>query len=84
VGLGRRVPELPLPGLEDSERAYHGANLDRLRRVKATYDPDNVLRFDQSVQPTQRAWGQGRWPRSPRREKRTDELIGGTTYFDFD
>ncbi|MGH2783043.1 MAG: BBE domain-containing protein [Thermoleophilaceae bacterium] len=45
-------PNFPDPELEDWARAYHGANLDRLRRVKAAYDPENVFRFDQSVQPT--------------------------------
>jgi FAD/FMN-containing dehydrogenase len=51
-GSGGVYPNFPDPELEDSGRAYHGANLDRLRRVKTTYDPDNVFRFDQSVQPT--------------------------------
>ena len=50
-GSGGVYPNFPDPELEDWGRAYHGANLDRLRRVKATYDPENVFRFDQSVQP---------------------------------
>jgi FAD/FMN-containing dehydrogenase len=51
-GSGAVYPNFPDPELEDWGRAYHGANLDRLGRVKATYDPKNVFRFDQSVQPT--------------------------------
>jgi FAD/FMN-containing dehydrogenase len=51
-GSGGVYPNFPDPELEDWGRAYHGANLDRLRRVKETYDPENVFRFDQSVQPT--------------------------------
>jgi FAD/FMN-containing dehydrogenase len=50
-GSGGVYPNFPDPELEDSSRAYHGANLDRLARVKATYDPENIFRFDQSVQP---------------------------------
>jgi FAD/FMN-containing dehydrogenase len=30
----------PDPDLPDAARAYFGANLDRLRQIKATYDPD--------------------------------------------
>ena len=48
-GSGGVYPNFPDPDLEDAARAYHGANLDRLRRVKATYDPDNVFRFTQSI-----------------------------------
>jgi FAD binding domain/Berberine and berberine like len=51
-GSGGVYPNFPDPELEDWGHAYHGANLDRLRQVKATYDPENVFRFDQSVQPT--------------------------------
>ena len=50
-GSGGVYSNFPDPELEDWDRAYHGANLDRLRRVKTTYDPGNVFRFDQSVQP---------------------------------
>lgn len=50
-GSGGVYPNFPDPELEDSDRAYHGANLDRLRQVKTAYDPENVFRFDQSVAP---------------------------------
>ncbi len=51
-GSGGVYPNFPDPELDDSARAYHGANLQRLREVKTTYDPDNVFRFEQSVQPS--------------------------------
>jgi FAD/FMN-containing dehydrogenase len=39
------------PELEDWQRAYYGGNLDRLRRVKAEFDPDGLFRFAQSIPP---------------------------------
>ena len=53
-GSGGVYPNFPDPELENSASAYHGANLDRLTRVKQIYDPENVFRFDQSIQPTPR------------------------------
>ena len=54
-GSGRVYPNFPDPDLVDWPTAYHGANLERLIRVKAAYDPDNVFRFHQSL-----AWDTGR------------------------
>ncbi|HEY3773679.1 MAG TPA: FAD-binding oxidoreductase [Solirubrobacteraceae bacterium] len=53
-GSGGVYPNFPDPELRESARAYHGANLDRLTQVKATYDPESVFRFDQSIQPVPR------------------------------
>lgn len=50
-GSGGVYPNFPDPDLDDPWHAYHGANLNRLARAKARYDPDNFFRFDQSLQP---------------------------------
>jgi FAD/FMN-containing dehydrogenase len=50
-GSGGVFPNFPDPDLTDWAHAYHGANLERLSRVKAHYDPDNVFRFHQSLPP---------------------------------
>jgi Berberine and berberine like len=48
-GTGRVFPNFPDPELEDWGHAYYGTNYQRLLRVKETYDPRNVFRFDQSL-----------------------------------
>jgi len=48
-GSGGVYPNFPDPDLEDWARAYHGANLDRLLRVKERYDPDGFFSFHQSL-----------------------------------
>jgi FAD/FMN-containing dehydrogenase len=40
---------VPNAGMPDWERAYWGTNVDRLRRIKAAYDPDNVFSYEQSI-----------------------------------
>jgi FAD/FMN-containing dehydrogenase len=53
-GSGGVFPNFPDPDLEDWEHAYHGINYERLTRVKASYDPDDVFRFHQSLPPAGR------------------------------
>jgi FAD/FMN-containing dehydrogenase len=48
-GSGGVYPNFPDPDLQDWARAYHGTNYDRLRRVKAAYDPSGFFRFHQSL-----------------------------------
>jgi|SRR5271166_2851346 len=42
---------VPNVSASDWETEYYGSNVDRLRQVKATYDPLNVFSFEQSVPP---------------------------------
>jgi FAD/FMN-containing dehydrogenase len=48
-GTGRVYPNFPDADLENWGDAYYGTNYRRLLRVKATYDPRNIFRFDQSL-----------------------------------
>jgi FAD/FMN-containing dehydrogenase len=48
-GSGGVYPNFPDPALDDALRAYHGTNLERLQRVKAAYDPENIFRFPQGI-----------------------------------
>jgi FAD/FMN-containing dehydrogenase len=48
-GSGGVYPNFPDGDLEDPLVAYHGANLERLRHVKARYDPDRVFSFEGSL-----------------------------------
>ena len=42
---------VPNVGMLDWETAYWGSNFDRLRRIKAKYDPDNIFQYEQSIPP---------------------------------
>lgn len=37
--------------MQDWETAYWGSNFDRLRKIKAEYDPHNVFKYEQSIPP---------------------------------
>jgi len=37
--------------IEDWPRAYYGRNFERLTRIKAKYDPENIFRYPQSIPP---------------------------------
>ena len=47
-GAYTNVPNAGMPGWET---AYWGPNVDRLRTIKAKYDPENVFSYEQSVRP---------------------------------
>ncbi len=40
---------VPNAGMPDWEVAYWGANVERLRAIKASYDPDSVFSFEQGL-----------------------------------
>ena len=42
---------VPNIGMQEWETAYWDGNFDRLRRIKAKYDPRNVFQYEQSVPP---------------------------------
>jgi FAD/FMN-containing dehydrogenase len=42
---------VPNAGMADWEAAYWGAGVDRLRAIKAKYDPTNVFSFEQGITP---------------------------------
>ncbi|MFD9099821.1 FAD-binding oxidoreductase [Streptomyces virginiae] len=42
---------VPNVGMQDWETAYWGSNVDRLRTIKAEYDPHNVFKYEQSIPP---------------------------------
>ena len=48
-GSGGVYPNFPDPDLRDPGRAYHGANLERLRTVKRRYDPEGFFRPPQAI-----------------------------------
>jgi FAD/FMN-containing dehydrogenase len=48
-GSGGAYVNFPDSELDDPHTAYYGSNLERLRRVKAAYDPDRVFTFPQAI-----------------------------------
>lgn len=48
-GSGGVYPNFPDPDIEDWGLAYYGRNYDRLRRIKAKYDPDGFFQSHQGI-----------------------------------
>ena len=42
---------VPNIGMQDWETAYWGSNFNRLRKIKAKWDPHNVFQYEQSIPP---------------------------------
>ena len=40
---------------KDWEHSYYGENYERLQKIKSKYDPENIIRSEQSVKPTTKA-----------------------------
>lgn len=51
MGSGRRYQNYPRRGNTGFREEYFGQNLDRLLAAKATYDPDNLFAYEQSLVP---------------------------------
>ncbi|PFN23220.1 FAD-binding oxidoreductase [Bacillus cereus] len=43
---------VPDQNIEGFGKAYYGLNFEKLRKVKAKYDPENLFRFPQSIPPS--------------------------------
>jgi FAD/FMN-containing dehydrogenase len=50
-GEGVYVNFLEEEGVDRVREAYPGETWERLRRVKAMYDPENLFRFNQNIPP---------------------------------
>ena len=51
MGSGRRYQNYPRRGTENFLEAYFGQNLERLKEIKAKFDPNNIFWFEQSIGP---------------------------------